>query len=163
MFSETWLSSSEQLNLDIQGYTCDHLYGNKSAGAKRERYSGGISIYYKNYLKNSIHIVEKNQCGVVWVKIQNDVFSFQEDVYICNVYIPPSNSKVLNQIDDIYEVLEQGVLRYKNLGKMYISETTTGARLLKQIYFIMTNTLTMKHFLISLIETVFQRESIKIM
>ena len=94
MFSETWLSSSEQLNLDIQGYTCDHLYGNKSAGAKRGRYSGGISIYYKNYLKNSIHIVEKNQCGVVWVKIQNDVFSFQEDVYICNVYIPPSNSKV---------------------------------------------------------------------
>ena len=58
-FSETWLSGSDQLNLDIQGYTCDHLYGNKSAGSTKGRYSGGISIYYKNYLKNSIKVVEK--------------------------------------------------------------------------------------------------------
>ena len=46
-FSETWLSGSDQLNLDIQGYTCDHLYGNKSAGSTKVRYSGGILIYYK--------------------------------------------------------------------------------------------------------------------
>ena len=35
MFSETWLSDSEQLNLDIQGYTCDHINGNKSTGAEK--------------------------------------------------------------------------------------------------------------------------------
>lgn len=126
MFSETWLSDSDKLNLDIQGYTCDHLYGNKSAGAKKGRYSGGISIYYKNCLKNKIKIVEKIQSGILWVKIQGELFLFKEDVYICNLYNPPSNSKVLNQDVDIYEVLEQGVLRYKNLGKVYITGDFNG-------------------------------------
>ena len=37
MFSETWLSDSDRLDLDIQGYTCDHIYGNKSVGAKKGR------------------------------------------------------------------------------------------------------------------------------
>ena len=35
MFSETWLSDSEQLNLDIQGNMCDHINVNKSTGAKK--------------------------------------------------------------------------------------------------------------------------------
>ena len=43
--------------------------------------------------------MEKNQCGILWAKIQSDLFRFEEDVYICNLYIPPSSSKVLNYQD----------------------------------------------------------------
>ena len=126
MFSETWLSDSVQLNLDIQGYTCDHINGNKSTGAKKGRYSGGLSIYYKKCLKNKLKIVEKNQCGILWIKIQGELFMFDEDVYVCNLYIPPANSKVLPPDVDIYEILEENVLRYKNLGKVYIAGDFNG-------------------------------------
>ena len=55
-------------------------------------------------------------------KLQSDLFNFDEDVYICNVYIPPSGSKVLNSQDvDIFECLEQGLLNYKDRGKVFIS------------------------------------------
>ena len=118
LFSETWLSGADNSNFDIQGYTCDHIFGNKSVGTKKGRYSGGLSIYYKNCFKDKIKIVEKNQCGILWVKIQSDLFRFEEDVYICNLYIPPSSSKVLNnQETDIYEFLEQGVLKYTERKK----------------------------------------------
>ena len=75
----------------------------------------------KNCLKNKIEIVEKNQCGILWIKIRGELFRFEEDVYVCNLYIPPASSKVLTQYDYIYEILEENVLRYKTLGKVYIT------------------------------------------
>ena len=56
---ETWLSPKSTLNLEIQGYCSDHLLGNKSPNTKKGRYSGGISVYYRNYLKSCINIEEK--------------------------------------------------------------------------------------------------------
>ena len=46
-------------------YSCDHIFGNKSTGTKKGRYSGGISIYYKNCFKDQIKIIEKKQCGIM--------------------------------------------------------------------------------------------------
>lgn len=112
------MTKKDILNLDIQGYTCEHIFGNKSAGAKKGRFSGGISIYYKNCLKGKIKVLEKNQVGIMWIKISNDVFFFDEDVYICATYIPPSGSKVLKSQDiDIFEQLELDVARYKQFGR----------------------------------------------
>ena len=34
-------------------------------GAKKGRYSGGISIYYKNCFKDQIKVLEKNQSGIL--------------------------------------------------------------------------------------------------
>ena len=45
--SETWLSKIENINLDINGYCCEHIHGNKSKNTRKGRYSGGISFYYK--------------------------------------------------------------------------------------------------------------------
>ena len=56
-------------NLEIKNYTCEHLYGNKAENTKKGRFSGGISIYYKNNLKNHIQIIEKDQCGIIWFKM----------------------------------------------------------------------------------------------
>ena len=127
LLSETWIGKSENSNLDIEGYSCEHIFGNKSRGTKKGRFSGGISVYYKNCYRDKIHVIEKHQCGILWLKIQNDVFLFNEDVYICNLYIPPHGSKVLNtQEIDIYEVLEQDVLRFKNRGKLFITGDFNG-------------------------------------
>ena len=54
------------------------------------------------------------------IKIRSDLLVCNEDVYICNIYIPPHGSKVLNNQDvNMYELLEQCLLRFKNLGKVY--------------------------------------------
>ena len=51
---------------------------------------------------------------------------FEEDVHVCNLYIPPVNSKVLPpDVDIYYEILEEKVLRYKNLG-IYITGDFNG-------------------------------------
>ena len=122
LLNETWISKNDNINLDIQGYTSEHLFGNKSIGTKKGRYSGGISIYYKNFLKEKIKVVEKNQIGILWLKISKDIFSFNQDVYICISYIPPAGSKVLRNEDiDMFEQLELDIIKYKNLGLIFLT------------------------------------------
>ena len=98
------------------------MVGNKSPHTRRGRYSGGISIYYKKHLEDKISIVEKDQNGIIWLKLCKSLFSFNEDVYICCCYIVPSDSNVLrhknvNLIDDI----EKGIEKYINQGKIFIT------------------------------------------
>ena len=89
---------------------------------KKGRYSVGLSIYYKNCLKDKIQVVEKNQAGIIWFKILKDIFSFNQDVYICATYIPLSGSKVSRSKDiDIFEQLELDVFNYRNLGKIFLT------------------------------------------
>ena len=112
------MTQKDSLNLDIQGYSCEHLFGNKSAGAKKGRFSGGISLYYKNCLNGKIKVLEKSKTGIKWIKISKDIFFFDEDVYIGVTYIPPSGSKVLNSQDiDIFEQLELDIAKYKQFGQ----------------------------------------------
>ena len=56
---ETWINSKINMNLNLNGYFCHHIFGTKSPGAKKGRYSGGISVYAQNYLKDKLEIVEK--------------------------------------------------------------------------------------------------------
>ena len=66
--------------------------------------------------------MEQKQCGILWVKILPDIFEFNEDVYMCHIYNPPQGSKVINHEDiDFFEVLEQGIVTYKTLGKIFIT------------------------------------------
>ena len=51
LLSETWLSSKTSLNLDINGYFSQHLFGNISPGTVKGRYSGGISLFAKKILE----------------------------------------------------------------------------------------------------------------
>ena len=44
-----------------------HVFGTKSPGTTKGRYSGGISVYVKNYLKDKLEVVEKNNStGLLW-------------------------------------------------------------------------------------------------
>lgn len=74
LLSETWLTKKDHLNFDINGYISEHIFGNKSAGVKKGRYSGGISIYYKNCLKDKIKVLEKRQTGIMWIKFLKTFF-----------------------------------------------------------------------------------------
>ncbi|MEW8545253.1 MAG: reverse transcriptase family protein, partial [Candidatus Thiodiazotropha sp.] len=120
--NETWISSTENINLELNGYCSEHISGNKSKNTKKGRFSGGISFYYKTELRKHIQIIEKNQFGIIWVKISSELFSFQEDIYLCHIYIPPNNSKVFCTSEiDLFEQLELDIVKYNNVGKVFIS------------------------------------------
>ena len=120
--SETWVSKTEHINLDINGYICDFIPGNKTRRSRKGRFRGGISLYFKSYLKNYITVLEKHQSGIFWIKLSSELFSFDDDVYLCNLYNPPSSSNVLKSFDiDLYDLLETGIIKYNTLGKVFAS------------------------------------------
>jgi len=43
-FTGTFNSNSTCVNLDIKGYECFHMYGNKTQNVKKGRYSGGLFL-----------------------------------------------------------------------------------------------------------------------
>ena len=115
--SETWVSKTEHINLDTNGYICDFIPGNKTRHSRKGRFSGGISLYYKSYLKNYITVLEKHQSGIFWIKLSSILFAFDDDVYLCNLYNPPSSSNVLKSFDiDLYDLLETEIIKYNTLG-----------------------------------------------
>ena len=46
----------------------------------RGRYSGGLAVYYKTYLKNYVSVVKKEQTGIFWIKISEELFPFDQNV-----------------------------------------------------------------------------------
>ena len=79
-------------------------------------------IYYRTDLKNNITIVKKEQSGIIWVKVSSQLFPCDQDVYICHVYIPPSDSRVSSSSNiDLYDQLEQDIIKYNDLGKINVS------------------------------------------
>ena len=122
--NETWISNHETINSDINGYSnySEHISGIRSKNTIRGRFSGGISFYYKSELKKYIHVVESKQCGIIWIKISREIFPFDDDVFICHMYIPPNVSKVFSSTDfDFFEQLEIDIVKYNDLGKVYVS------------------------------------------
>ena len=56
------------------------------------------------------------------MKISNELFNFDEDIYVCHLYIPPNNSKIFTTSEiDLFEQLELGIVKYNNLGKVFVS------------------------------------------
>ena len=82
------------------------------AQKKKWRLSGGLSVYYRQNLGKNISVIEKNDHGLIWLKINQSIFKFAEDVYICHCYIPPSSSKSVSQNFDFFDEIEKGIERY---------------------------------------------------
>ena len=72
--------------------------------------------------KRQNFIVERNDFGLIWLKLSNELFHFNKDVYLCFVYIPPTSSKVLKDKDfDVFEEVEKGLEKYIKMGKTYVT------------------------------------------
>lgn len=107
--------------MDIHGYESYHLYGNKTKNVRKGRYGGGISIYFKHSLSKYINIVETHQNGIIWLELSKSLFHFNEIVYLCCSYIPPTSSTVIDTNNfDFYDEIESGIERYKSKGKCFI-------------------------------------------
>ena len=116
-FSETWQNSDKPFN--IQGY--ESICVPRSESLHSRRGHGGVCLMYKHALKHGITISEICDSGSIWVKLDHSFFGFENDLYICLLYIPPSNSLYYYYNDvGLFDLLEANIQKYSNLGSVGI-------------------------------------------
>ena len=100
ILTETW----KYTDVEVTGYRSVSQDAIKSK--TRGRNSGGIILLYKNVLHDWISIV-KSSTNFLWFKINKHYTKATTDMYICGIYIPPSNSNHFNP--DILDELENDI------------------------------------------------------
>ena len=112
---ETWKGECKDNN--ILGYNC--ISKSRKKKRKAKRHSGGIIIYYrKEYEKGITHIVNgTNSQNRLWLKLSKEFFGFQENVYLCAVYVPPVTS---NYFENDLNLLENEISSFSNSGKVIL-------------------------------------------
>uniref|UniRef100_A0A671UAW8 ribonuclease H n=1 Tax=Sparus aurata TaxID=8175 RepID=A0A671UAW8_SPAAU len=81
------------------------------------RDSGGMIIWYRSELTHSIEIIKKVESHI-WLKISKEIICADQHVYLCAIYIPPSESPYYNE--DIFSTLEGEINQFKTLGNVLI-------------------------------------------
>ena len=68
------------------------------------RSSGGIAMFYKNTFEGKIKVVPTESDYILWLRIDHTIFDIPEDLILGILYIPPTQSRFLNE--DEYACLE---------------------------------------------------------
>ena len=68
------------------------------------RKSGGTGIFYRNRFEGKVKIIDTESDYILWVKFEKTLFGTEEDPAFGVLYIPPAQSRFLN--DDEYSNLE---------------------------------------------------------
>ena len=110
---ETQISPDQPLALD-QYYT----YRMERTKSKNGRHFGGIAVFIKKHLrKDGIKIVAQTP-DYIWLKLCRSFFGRVKDIYLCIVYIPPSNSEYLaKNSTDIINKVQHDMVEYSKLGQ----------------------------------------------
>ena len=115
--SETWQKDNE--DYQIKGYKILTVPRPESIHSRRGH--GGICLFYKECLQDGIDICEIDNKGIIWIKLCKTYFGFENDLYICFVYIPPCNSVYYQSHEEgFFEVIEQKLRFYQCKGKVGI-------------------------------------------
>ena len=85
------------------------------------RYSGGISVLDKKNFRKGVTFFSSKSNELVWWKLDKMFFNMEENICVCSVYIPPSNSKYFSKTEkDPYDELQAQILHYSRLGKIIL-------------------------------------------
>ena len=87
--TEVWGDPSQCFDVDGFTHYVLHRQENKISCTRN---SGGIIIYIRNEFASDDILFKKVNDTHIWLKIKHDIFGFENDVYLCLCYIPPSNS-----------------------------------------------------------------------
>ena len=117
ILSETMRMSDSKLNLE-------NFWDDSQVRPKHEkkgRPSGGVTVLVKTPLRSGIKVVYKSE-GLVWIQLDKYFFDFDEDLYICAVYIAPQSSdNVVAKRTDYFNDLLVTTNRYMDLGNVLLA------------------------------------------
>ena len=103
------------------------MFASKSLGTTKGRYIGGISVYYRSELKDYVSVAEKNEYGLLWLKISREFLKSNVDTFIGYLYARDKNSRIYRHEDiDYFELLENDIAKYQNSGKVIVSGDFNG-------------------------------------
>ena len=71
------------------------------------RKSGGIGIFFRNNLESKIKRIETASDYIFWLRMDKALFNIHKDLILGILYIPPAQSRFLN--DDEYSYLEMEI------------------------------------------------------
>ena len=117
----TWQKHNDTFS--IEGCNCILLPRPEGFRIKRRgrRGHGGICLFIKHTTADGIEVVEKNESGFIWVKMNRQYFGLSSDLFACFCYIPPKESIYYRNVDiDFYDFLENGIRQYADLGKVAV-------------------------------------------
>ena len=91
--TETWHSNTSNIDIDnFLNFSCPR----PKCYRKAKHDSGGVVIYYNKKYFGHVKLLFVNNKGLIWIKLDKQYFGADNDVYICNCYIPPEDSNVYN-------------------------------------------------------------------
>ena len=116
ILQETWCRNGE-MTLCPTGYCEIVISSRKHSKVTRGRDSGGIIIWYKTEIANFI-TTSKIEESHVWLKINKKLTQTESDIFLCALYIPPSESPYYNE--EIFENLHSQINDFQAQGKVLI-------------------------------------------
>ena len=122
--SESW--TNDRSNIELNGYVSHNFY-RKFQHKNARRNSGGIVLLYKKSLEPGIKIVRNNHDTLIWIKLDKQFFKFDEDLYLCGVYMWGENSPI-SQINgiDLFQTLQDDIFYFEKLGTVIIAGDFNG-------------------------------------
>jgi exonuclease III len=117
--SETWQVNNDEFQLNGYKSVCVPRLESVSVNRKSYRGHGGVCLFIKETYVDGIHILETDQNGFIWIKLEKEYFKLEFDICLCFTYIPPNESVYFKSHEiGFYEQLEIGIRKYSQLGKI---------------------------------------------
>lgn len=124
LFTETWLNDNHLCNVD--DFNCYKL-NRKRINQNTKRDSGGIIIYVNHRIDDKVSIVKTSDDRLMWMKIQKDVFDFENDVLLCIAYnVPTGSAREVFYNSSIFDVIADDVMEFNNVYENKCSFLITG-------------------------------------
>ena len=89
----------------------------KLPGVKQGRESGGILIWYKSELTNSVKLIKTGQF-YIWLEMDKGLTASEENILLCATYIPPLESPYYNK--ESFSILEEEINPFQAHGHILI-------------------------------------------
>ncbi len=83
----------------------------------RGRDSGGLVVWIKNALAPFTSPVQQGK-NHIWFKLGKSFAILDKDLFICGLYIPPSDSPYYD--DEVFDTLQEEMNPYQTLGKILL-------------------------------------------
>ncbi len=76
---------------------------------------------FRSALKVGIKELLSNNKDYLWIKLDKVFFGLREDIYMCNVYIPPEKSDLHKTSNlDYFDTLQDDIAQYSSMGEIIL-------------------------------------------
>ena len=103
--------------IQLENYYCF----SKCRSKNPSRLRGGVSILIKSSIRKGVKIFDSSGTDIIWLRLCKEYFNFEKDMYICALYISPSNSTYLQRTDkDVFNTLENDIIKFSRKGTIML-------------------------------------------